>query len=580
MIFSPARLLSTITSAIRRFGLAFIFLLALGSVCLLNIWNESPFWSDYKFGVLTYYSSTGLLLSLVLQLWGEENIPRSRQIAVGTSAHSLLFLDSLWLWTLGSEGFSLSLAFGHLSAIVSLCLALFFLPFFREKDDLPSWHFALQLLTSAAVALLVGSIMTGGVCLLISSLDFLFGISVDWNWYATTFVVFELMLSLLLWMSRFPQGVNKHCHHITTSLFLTRVVRFLFLPLTGLYVLVLYAYAGKILVQWELPNGGVGWMVSVLVFGTIALTFTLYPTILQRPNSWECRVVRWLSIGVLPLLLLMSIGIYRRLSDYGVTDIRLYALLLNLWFYGVCIGLFFTRARRIHWVALSFGALFLLSSVLPLNFSNIALSMRKNRLQELWVSTPPSKEPMNQIEFDTWLQHYNNERRNEIIENLQYIKSRYGREEVAQWVKNDVSLWSYWEKNEEKNEEKKRVGEISLSAELTAPVHIPKGFEEVVYLFYIDSSWKDSTAIISFQLSDRERKNNLTHTQQEAIRDSVMVSLKELSTLNNDNLHLHSFPTVNGKHRVVFESIRGTYVPKDTSASSLDITTVYVFTRK
>ena len=66
--------LSAVIGAMQRFGLAFAFLLALGSVSLLQIWSEKSLWSDYEFGVLIYYTSVGLLLSLVLQLWGEERV--------------------------------------------------------------------------------------------------------------------------------------------------------------------------------------------------------------------------------------------------------------------------------------------------------------------------------------------------------------------------------------------------------------------------------------------------------------------------------------------------------------------------
>lgn len=571
--------LSAVIGAMQRFGLAFAFLLALGSVSLLQIWSEKSLWSDYEFGVLIYYTSVGLLLSLVLQLWGEERVSRSRQVIVGTLGHGLLLVDSLWLWSLSSDAFSTGLGIGHLSAIVSLGLALFFLPFFRERDDLPSWHFALQVFVGAAVALLVGSIMTGGLCLLISSLDLLFGISLDWEWYGTTAVLFELMLPILLWMSRFPQGDNKHCHHIVPSNFLTGVVRFLFLPLLGLYVFVLYIYALTILVQWELPNGGVGWMVSVLTFGTIALTFTLYPAMQQRPNAWECRAVRWLSIVILPLLLLMTIGICRRLSDYGVTEMRLYALLLNIWFYGVCIGLFVTRARRIHWVALSFGTLFLLSSALPINFSTIALSARKVKLQELWASFPPPNSPMNQSQFETWLQHYQGKRRAAIVENLRYIESRYNEKEVAQWVKSDVSLWA---NDYAQAEVAKQAGEILLRAEIREAINVPQGFGKVIYIPYlnVDYSWKDSTAIISFQFSERVGKQEGKEAEYTTVDDSVRATIHELSTLNDDNLHLRFFPTISGKYHLVLESIEGSYVPNNPEASSLRVSGAYVFFRK
>ena len=78
-----------------------------------------------------------------------------------------------------------------------------------------------------------------------------------------------------------------------------------------------------------------------------------------------------LPIAILPLLVLMTIGIARRFNDYGITLNRLYLLTLNIWFYIVCIGLFVLRARRIQWIAVSFAGIFLLTSVLPVNYARL-----------------------------------------------------------------------------------------------------------------------------------------------------------------------------------------------------------------
>ena len=90
-----------------------------------------------------------------------------------------------------------------------------------------------------------------------------------------------------------------------------------------------------------------------------------------RTLRFEQRVARGLPIAILPLLVLMTIGIARRFNDYGITLNRLYLLTLNIWFYIVCIGLFVLRARRIQWIAVSFAGIFLLTSVLPVNYARL-----------------------------------------------------------------------------------------------------------------------------------------------------------------------------------------------------------------
>ncbi len=68
---------------------------------------------------------------------------------------------------------------------------------------------------------------------------------------------------------------------------------------------------------------------------------------------------------VVPLLVLMTVGIARRISDYGFTVNRAYILLLNLWFYGVYIYLFAVRGRHVKWILISAVVVAFVSRVAP-----------------------------------------------------------------------------------------------------------------------------------------------------------------------------------------------------------------------
>lgn len=81
---------------------------------------------------------------------------------------------------------------------------------------------------------------------------------------------------------------------------------------------------------------------------------------------------------MMPLLILMSIGICRRISDYGITASRLYLATINVWFYVVCIIMLKTKVRRIHWIPISFCVIFALASVLPVNYNSVARDYIRN----------------------------------------------------------------------------------------------------------------------------------------------------------------------------------------------------------
>jgi hypothetical protein len=134
-------------------------------------------------------------------------------------------------------------------------------------------------------------------------------------------------------------------------------------PIAAIYAVILYIYLFKVIVVWELPNGLVSYLVSSLMYVGLFVITLLYPA--------RFSLFRYFGLLMLPLLALMSIGIIRRFDDYGITIYRGYVLLLNIWFYGICIYLFITKAQRIKWILISFAVIALLSSIGPWSIPNI-----------------------------------------------------------------------------------------------------------------------------------------------------------------------------------------------------------------
>ena len=109
--------------------------------------------------------------------------------------------------------------------------------------------------------------------------------------------------------------------------------------------------------------------------------------------------MRWLPIMVLPLLALMSIGVARRLNDYGITIARLYLVIFNVWCYAVCIGLFLTRSKRFRWVMASFGVVLLLSAIGPWSVSNITKNTILNQVEKSIKKAGFNKLPLDSAQY-------------------------------------------------------------------------------------------------------------------------------------------------------------------------------------
>lgn len=327
---------------------------------------------------LTFFLSVGLLLALLLHLWSEETddcrlacIPDSRKaVTAWTLPFVILAADSYALHL--QERVTMSIGIAQSSAILALFIGICYLPFWHENDDRKSWNFVFRIAGSLLVAIFVGLLMWGGLSLLYVGSSELFGFETNFKVVTTLAVLCNVMLMGLLFLIRVPGGEQKQDNQLTKSGFLLGIVRYLFLPLAMLYMGVLYIYGAKIVVTWTLPKGMLSMLVSVLMGGIIAITFMLYPYIKDKSHKgYEIRLIHLMPLLVLPLLVLMSVGIGRRFMDYGMTANRLYLLTLNVWFYVVALGLWMFKARRIHWISISFSLILLLTSCHPWNYNSL-----------------------------------------------------------------------------------------------------------------------------------------------------------------------------------------------------------------
>lgn len=389
--------------SVKRFPVSIIFTVALTIYALMNIWMEKDLFSEWHDGVIIYYLLTGALLSLALQLWGEE-LTRSRTIIIANIvAHAALLANALYLYNITDNHISIEFAIGNAAVIVALGISVFTASFFREKGDVPAWNFTLRLISMAAWSVFIGLIMWGGTALLLFSLDMLFNIDVSEKCYLTLPLLCCQLLPTLLFLGQIPAGEAKHDDTILSSIFINKVTRYLILPLLGAYLLILYAYTGKILLEWQLPNGWISYLVSALMAGCIAVEFVLYPPLRRESEKFNSLVAHRLPLLILPMLLLMTIGIFRRIDDYGISINRLYILTLNLWFYFICIGLYVTRAKRLHWIAISFGIVFLLTSALPINFAGITRRYTVGQVKNVLETEYHGTLPMNEEEYLDWI---------------------------------------------------------------------------------------------------------------------------------------------------------------------------------
>lgn len=507
----------TLQSNLKRFPVTLFFTIAL--TCYLCYFVSNHDENKKLNWIIGYYLSVGTLLSLTLHLWCEEMKRIIPKIAVQAGMHLLLILDAIYLYSYSYEKSFTEIGIAHGAGILAIGLSVFFLSFFKEKNDIPSWNFALSSITACVTANVIGCIMSGGICFLILSVHKLFDLSIDSTCYLYIVILCNVCLSMFLFLGLLPQKQEKHNTRPLQHSFLNGVIHYLFLPLTGGYLIVLYIYALRILINWELPIGWVSWLVITLMTGCIVIEFGLYPSRMAQQKRTDNLIARWLPLFVLPLLFLMTIGIIRRFNDYGVTINRLYLITLNIWCYFVCITLIIIKAKRISWIPISFSLVFLLTSVLPVNYASITRQIIQKEVNQTIIRQKPMLNlPLSQEQYNQWLKTFSSEQARQINEKFIYLYEWFGKESICQWIDEDASLYMLRTEFEDKQENQPTVSYSGTIAS-EATISIPDGYQKL-------------QSIHRYQIIDHKKQDKIIAVSLTQDNDTVYIDQQTIESLS------------------------------------------------
>lgn len=439
-------LADTIRSGIQRFPLTVVFALAL-TVCAIILEHKgyNGVSDEWRFFMI-WYPATGIALSLSLSLWLEEHSGKIGYILAAAVIHAIWIAVSIMLMRnykmLGYAPYSYIIA----ALITALTLSLLILSFFRDKNDVPFWNFSLRSIGAVVTGFVVSGIVCGGLELLTVAIDKLFGIFVSSHWYSNIAIICFCLLAPILCIQAIPGGAHKHDYE---SVYMPRLIENavtkLFTPIAVAYFITLYCYAAKILFTWQLPDGWVSWLVTASMAAMVILLIMVYPYRDKAYNSdskWNRTAVRLITdrmpLLMLPLLLLMSIGIARRISDYGITILRIYLVAFNLWCYVVCIILIIRRNAGIMWIPLSLVLTFAVLTLLPVNVSGY---VKKNLTAQVTAAMQENGwngASMSDNEYSQFLKRLDPKVAARIDSRIDYLKRQFSRESVQDLIGTDV----------------------------------------------------------------------------------------------------------------------------------------------
>jgi len=245
------------------------------------------------------------------------------------------------------------------------------------------WQFNRALFQRILLSLLYSGTLFLGLVLAIVLTDKLFSLHIKGDIYAHLW--FAIAGVFNTWF--FLAGVPKDFFQLEASQEYPKGLKlfsqYVLIPLVSLYIIILMVYTLKILVRWELPQGWVSYMVlAASLFGILSLLL-VHPFSRLREHDWIKTYSQWYYIALLPLVVLMAIGIGRRVSDYSLTQNRYIVIVLTGWLLGMALYYSFSRLKNIKVIPLSLCVVIVFSTWGPWSAAPIAEYFQSQRFEKL-----------------------------------------------------------------------------------------------------------------------------------------------------------------------------------------------------
>lgn len=262
---------------------------------------------------ITY--TMALFPAFIVLVYGLHQFTSSHPVAKMVYYASILLpLPFLWI--------DLSHFVFHIPYAFTLVLSFFVLLACKCKWKNPAFSInAMYVFVSLLVAFFIGHLISLAVWGLYSAVVYIFNVTrYDFPQYVYMLCLFVVTPLLFFHLQ------EKENEGMSIPRFVKIIINYILSPAVIAYTAILYLYFAAIIISWELPKGGIGYM--VLALGVFALAGHLSQLLVTKNcYGWFYKHLSWIAI---PPLILFWIGTVERITTYSFTASRVYLLVSGL----------------------------------------------------------------------------------------------------------------------------------------------------------------------------------------------------------------------------------------------------------
>jgi hypothetical protein len=266
---------------------------------------------------------------------------------------------------------------------IAVHLLASFIAFAGYSEPQGFWQYNKIIFLRFLLAAFYTGVLYIGITIALLAMQELLRIPIREKSYLEVFVLLSGIFNTIFFLS----GISEKLEALNTDYSYPKGLKiftqYVLLPLVVLYLAILYAYMGKIILEWDLPRGWVAYLIIAFsVVGILALLL-IYPIRENEENKWIKTFSRFFYLALFPLVLLLITSIYKRVSEYGITESRYLVLLTAAWLTGISLYNIFSKEKNIKIIPVSLALIILLSSFGPWGAFSVSIRSQKAQLKNL-----------------------------------------------------------------------------------------------------------------------------------------------------------------------------------------------------
>lgn len=381
-IFSISQLAHDLVSALKRFPLFIIFCVTITVSGIVTIEYEKDFSWEVKLQLYHFMSvlSMGIVASLAASNLAEK---LHKPLKWSLIVQAILLLLMLGYYLISPTQFSsFELAMRIFVINLGLSMLLLWLPYAADNNLNAFWLYGKTLFIRFFTTYLFTMILYGGLSLALLALDVLFGVEFDGIMYLHLYIVLGGIFAPLFFAAGLKSDYSLYAEAVTYPKALRFLVLYILLPLVVLYMLILYVYAGKIILLWQFPSGWVSNLVLSFSIAGLVSFFLIYP-LRDSGNRFLSTFFRFYFWLMLPLITLLFVAIFKRIGAYGITELRYYVMILAFWLAYISVYFILTRYRNLKMIPLSFCIVAILSTFGPWGAFSVSKNSQLSRFEHI-----------------------------------------------------------------------------------------------------------------------------------------------------------------------------------------------------